>query len=134
MKNEHNEVQTENSQQYMWRGSHDPSLGVVSIWPGVLVDADDIQSGKLNEFFKNHYDIEIIPIGTVLTLPDKGDVSGETGGRSDFLFYVPHQFISKFAVPRFQIGVRWWEDIYFNEGQDIYPPELLEAFPNPTEV
>lgn len=124
----------DNDQQYMWRGSHDPSLGVVSIWPQVFISEEEVKSGKLADFFHKNFSIEIIPIGTVFTLPDKGDYSGETGGRSDFLFYVPHQFISRFAVPRFQLGIRWWEDVYFNEGEDIYPPKLLEAFPNPTEV
>ena len=128
------EENDDNDQQYMWRGSHDPSLGVVTLWPGVLISEEDVETGNLADFFHKNFSIEIIPIGTVHTLPDKGDYSGETGGRADFFFYVPSQYISQFAVPRFQMQMRWWEDVYFNDGEDIYPADFKEAFPNPVEV
>ena len=54
----------------------------------------------------------------------------DTGGRNDFFFYVNTADVPKFAIPRFHFGMRWWEDIYFNDGQDIYPPEFLAAYPN----
>ena len=55
---------------------------------------------------------------------------GRIPGRQDFFFFVKTTDVSKFAIKRFQFGMRWWEDVYFNDEQDIYPPEFLKAYPN----
>ena len=38
----------------------------------------------------------------------------------------------KFAIKRFQFGMRWWKDVYFNEMKHIswhiYPPEFRRAY------
>ena len=36
----------------------------------------------------------------------------------------------KFAVKRFTFGMRWWEDVYFNGGEGIYPIDFRRAYPN----
>ena len=30
---------------------------------------------------------------------------------------------------RFRFGMRWWEDVYFNDGEGIYPMEFRRAYP-----
>ena len=61
----------------------------------------------------------------VVTLPGQG---GE-GGRHDVFFYINSDEIERFAVPRLQYHIRWWEDIFFNNSEDIYPLAFREAHP-----
>lgn len=84
--------------------------------------------------FENHFlqelDVRIKYCTEVTTLPDKdkfGNDVPETGGRNDLFFYVHSEDVSKFAIPRFQYGIRWWEDIFYNKGENIYPEEFLAA-------
>ena len=71
-------------------------------------------------------------VGCVKTLPNKdeegNDVEG-TGGRTDFFFFVKGPGISAFMMRRFGAGMRWWEDVYFNKQESIYPPDFLSAYP-----
>ena len=106
--------------------------GVLTVWPGTIVEEGDEE--KVMQFFDKALGIEPVIVGCVRTLPDlehRGMEKPETGGRSDFFFYVKMEDISRFAVPRFQFGMRWWEDIFYNKGQDIYPEEFLLAYPDP---
>eukprot|EP00966_Prymnesium_polylepis_P318758 7361825-Prymnesium_polylepis.2 len=78
----------------------------------------------------------IVPtlVGCVTTLPDKDDQGfdvPDTCGRHDFFFYINTSDIPKFAIPLFRIGMRWWEDVYFNGGEDNYPADFLTAYPDP---
>lgn len=102
--------------------------GVLTLWPGTLVRKSDLNGPEgIHAFFQKAFDIQIIPVGCVETLPDKDDDG--TGGRIDFFFFVITNDVSKFALKRFQFGMRWWEDVYFNEGEDIYPVEFRIAYP-----
>lgn len=104
---------------------------ILTLWPGTPVHEKDLKD--LHRFFKEHFDIKVTPVGCVTTLPDT-DGSGEaidgTGGRHDFFFFVKAGDVSKFAVKRFEFGMRWWSDVYFNDEQDIYPSGFLEAYPD----
>jgi len=109
--------------------------GVLTVWPGTPVKESDLAGPEgVMAFFKNAFDIEITPVGCVETLPDTDadgvEIEG-TGGRHDFFFYVKTADVPKFAIKRFQFGMRWWEDIYFNEGEGIYPIEFRRAYPKP---
>jgi hypothetical protein len=70
----------------------------------------------------------------VQTLPDRdsdGNTIQETGGRNDVFFHVHSDDIAEFAVKRFSIGIRWWEDVVkYNDNSHLYTTEFLEA--NPT--
>ena len=106
--------------------------GVLTVWPGTIVEEGDEE--KVMQFFDKALGIEPVIVGCVKTLPDpehRDMENPKTGGRCDFFFYVKSEDISRFAVPRFQFRMRWWEDIYFNKGQDIYPQEFLLAYPDP---
>lgn len=99
------------------------------VWPGTIVKAEQIQ--EFNDFFKEEgFRVEYAE--SVTTLPDKEDgveVSG-TGGRTDVLFWINNEDVSKFAIWRFQFGIRWWEDVFFNNQQHIYSQEVLTKYPN----
>lgn len=103
--------------------------GVLTLMPATLVREEDKES--LEEFFKTEFNIKVTPVGCVYTLPDEGDTTGQTGGRCDYFFYVDSKDVPSFAVARFKFGMRWWEDIYFNEGENIYPIDFREAYPDP---
>jgi len=75
-------------------------------------------------------------VEVVVTLPDRdedGEPVPDTGGRDDLLFYVHDEDISKFAVPRLEYGIRWWEDALANFGEEIYPSDALKKYPNTWE-
>ena len=38
--------------------------------------------------------------------------------------------VPKFAMKRFSFGMRWWQDVYFNEHEHIYPLEFRRAYPS----
>ena len=120
--------------------SAEKGSGVLAVWPGTVVskeyyDKDNPQN--ILSFFEQSLGVEIKQIvGTVITLPDREHRDMEnppTGGRQDFFFYFQNQDIPKVAVPRLNMGIRWWEDVYFNRGEGIYPTEFREAFPDPVE-
>ena len=102
----------------------------LTLWPGTLVKRGELDD--LMSFFEDEFGIKPTPVGCVKTLPDKtphgNEVTG-TGGRCDFFFYVADADLPKFAVERFKHGMRWWEDVYFNNQQDIYPEDFRAAYP-----
>jgi hypothetical protein len=116
----------------MWKKITPPNSSVLTFWPGCIVRYRDIE--ELKEDFSKWFDIEPTPVGCVQTLPDKdsdgNDVPG-TGGRYDFFFFINAKDMHKFAIKRFEFGMRWWEDVFFNDQQDIYPPEFISAYPIP---
>ena len=77
------------------------------------------------KFFKDEMGVTVKFETQVKTLPDE---TGE-GGRNDLFFYIADKDISKFAVPRLRMGIRWWEDILGNGNGKLYPTEVLEKYP-----
>ena len=80
---------------------------------------------ELESFFKDEMGVEVCFETQVKTLPDE---TGE-GGRSDLFFYIADKDISKFAVPRMRMGIRWCEDVLGNGNGKLYPREILEKYP-----
>jgi len=65
-------------------------------------------------------------VGTVTTLPGNGG----SGGRTDVFLLVHRSDIPRVAVNRLRLGdVRWWEDIFYNIQQHIYPRDIIESYP-----
>ena len=85
------------------------------------------------EFFKDKLNTTPTIIGCVATIPSKnseGDDIPGTGGRVDLVFYVDGKDIPEFSGRRIEFGMRWWEDVYFNKQEDIYPSEFRAAYPD----
>ena len=106
------------------------------VWPGTVVGSENVK--KFEKMFKDDLGVRVKYAEEFETLPDldKDDnpVNG-TGGRNELLFYVHSDDVDRFAVPRLQMGIRWWEDAIApcNGGGRIYPVEILEKHPNTWE-
>ena len=83
---------------------------------------------QLESFFKDEMDVTVKFETEVKTLSDPGDLGMKTGGRNDIFFYIADDDIMKFAVPRLQMGIRWWEDVLGNGNGKLYPTEVLEKY------
>ena len=83
---------------------------------------------ELESFFKDEMGVTVKFETEVKTLPDPGDLGMKTGGRNDVFFYIADDDIMKFAVPRLQMGIRWWEDVLGNGNGKLYPTEVLEKY------
>ena len=83
---------------------------------------------ELETFFKIEMGVTVHFETEVKTLPDEPGCT-LTGGRNDLFFYIADDDIGKFAVPRLQMGIRWWEDVLGNGNGKLYPEEILEKYP-----
>tara|TARA_Y100000593_G_C4274752_1_gene319433 strand:- start:660 stop:1016 length:357 start_codon:yes stop_codon:yes gene_type:complete len=108
----------------------DKNYSQVCVWPGTILPEDQIEK-FVNYFADNGYRIQYLE--TVITEPDRnelGIIENETGGRHDVFFAIHNDDISKFAIPRLQMGIRWIEDVLDNEAREteysIYPERVKE--------
>ena len=98
------------------------------LWSGTVVGEDQVQSFEdhFKELgFRVKYEIE------VTTKPDieNGEVVDDTGGRNDLLFYIHDDDIGIFAVPRLNMGIRWWEDVVsYNDNSHLYTRKILNKY------
>ena len=100
------------------------------VWPGTVL-GDSIPQ-DLVDFFQDEMGVRIKYHTEVETLPDleNGKPVPDTGGRNDLFFFVHSDDAGKFAVPRLQMGIRWWEDvIVYNDNAHLYTPEFIAANP-----
>ena len=102
------------------------------VWPGTILG--DNTPADLETWFLENMNTRVKYHTEVQTLPDldsNGNPVPDTGGRNDVFFYVHSDDIANFAVPRLQLGIRWWDDVVkYNDNSHLYTPEFLEA--NPT--
>ena len=82
---------------------------------------------ELENFFKEQMGVTVKFETQVKTLPDTPKCT-ETGDRNDIFFYIADDDIGKFAVPRLQMGIRWWEDVLGNGASNLYTEEFLEKY------
>lgn len=102
------------------------------VWPGTLLEDSQIQD--FENFFLEEMGVRVKHEKTLQTNPDfdtNGRPVPETGGRSDVFFRIHDEDVNKFAIPRLNLGIRWWEDVIkYNEGNaHLYPQEFIEAHP-----
>ena len=100
------------------------------VWLGTVLG--DSTPKDLEDFFLNEMGVRVKYHTEVETLPDveNGKAVPDTGGRNDLFFFVHDEDIPKFAVPRLQMGIRWWEDvIVYNDNKHLYTDQFLEANP-----
>ncbi len=94
-----------------------------------------VTSGEENDFenfFLEEFNVRVKYEAQTLTNPDvdkNQNPISDTGGRNDLLFYIHKDDISKFAVKRFQFGIRWWEDVVkYNDNSHLYSEEILNKY------
>ena len=92
---------------------------------------DDKKRKEFLEIFKKHHFHRPKIVGVVITLSDK-DCNGKnvpnTGGRHDFFFFINNKDIERFSIWRFNYAMRWYEDIYFNHEENIYPISFRKKY------
>jgi hypothetical protein len=98
---------------------------IVCVWPGTLVE------GKIAEFEKfmmDEFGVRVQYLEEIKTNPDKkkGVPVPDTGDRNDVFFAIHMEDVGKFAMPRFQYGIRWLEDVIapYNHGAHLYPKRV----------
>jgi hypothetical protein len=98
----------------------------VCVWPGTLVGNSNIAG--FETYMLENLGTRVQYLEEVKTAPDfdNGFPVEDTGGRNDVLFAVHNDDIMKFAVPRFQYGMRWLEDVYGNGGGNLYPERIAK--------
>lgn len=103
----------------------------IVVWPATIVGEENVKD--FEKFIKDELGCRAKYITEVKTNPDQnedGSPVKDTGGRNDVLFYIHKDDVGKFAVPRFQFGMRWWEDVIkYNDGAYLYSEEILEKYP-----
>lgn len=97
----------------------------VCVWHGTIVGKSCAKD--FENWLKEEFNVRGVYCEEVLTLPTPGEEG--TGGRNDLFFRVHDEDVMKFAVPRLQIGIRWWEDVLNNGNEVLYPQETLEKYP-----
>lgn len=94
------------------------------VWHGTIVGKKKIT--EFVELMKSTFGVTVKYECEVTTLA--GD--GGKGGRNDLFFFIDSKDIGKFAVPRLEYGIRWWEDVLGNERERIYPSDIYAKYPN----
>ena len=103
-----------------------PGFEQVCVWPGTLVGPDSV--AEFEAFMLDNLGTRVQYLEEVKTYADyeNGIAVEDTGERNDVFFAVHTDDIMKFAVPRFQYGMRWIEDVYGNGGGSLYPERIEE--------
>jgi hypothetical protein len=101
----------------------------------VVIQGLDFKEDDKKDFlaiFKRHHFHKPKILGVITTLPSK-DVNGKTiegtGGRKDFFFFINNKDIGRFSIWRLNYSMRWWEDIFYNHEEEIYPLEFRKKYP-----
>ena len=97
----------------------------VCVWEGTIVGKEEIQN--FEKWISDEFGVRVKYCEEVNTLPTP-DEEG-TGGRNDLFFRIHDEDVTKFAVPRLLVGIRWWEDVLGNGNGVLYPQETLEKYP-----
>jgi len=96
----------------------------VCVWEGTTVGSD--KKDEFIDFLQDEFKVRGQYLEEILTLPDD---TPNSGGRSDLFFSIHKEDVEKFAVPRFQFGIRWIEDVLDNQerrGNLLYDDRVKE--------
>ena len=98
---------------------------------GLALGAENVK--EFEQIIETRTGCRVMFLMEVVTNPDLDENRNpvpNTGGRTDVLFYVHDDDMTKFAVPRLQLGIRWWEDVVkYNDNSHLYSKEVLAAYP-----
>jgi len=100
----------------------------VVVWPGTVLEAEQVPEFK--QWIMDEFRTRAQFLETILTAPDirNGAPVEGTGGRSDLFFAIHKDDVGKFAIPRFDYGMRWVEDMVasINGGCVLWPERIKE--------
>ena len=115
-------------------GKRSPEYSQIMLWEHTAVSPADASVAA--DFVKEVTGAQhpVVFVGVVRTLPGLGG----PGGRPDAMFLIHVEDIACVAVGRFRAmaqggrefgNMRWWEDVFYNGQQHIYPEAFREAYP-----
>lgn len=95
----------------------------VCVWPGRTLNGASlthvlfVETGARVQFLEE-----------ILTNPDlkSGRPVRGTGNRTDIFFAVHPDDVHSFATARLKFGIRWIEDVFFNDQGYLYPERVAE--------
>ena len=99
------------------------------VWEGTVVGPNKIK--EFEDWILGEFKTRIKYSEEIKTKPDMDDNNNpvpKTGERNDLFFYCHYEDLSKFAVPRLSVGIRWWEDVLGNGNGKLYPDKILEKY------
>lgn len=106
-----------------------PGFTQVCVWPGTLLNSGEADIQDFTDFFLNEMGVRIQYLEQIETNPTPGQET-TTGGRNDVFFALHNDDIDKFVIPKLKLGIRWIEDVYFNENGYLYP-DRIRGYCNP---
>lgn len=98
----------------------------VCVWPATVVGKEQV--AEFEQFMLNELGARVQYLEEIATAPDTSNgypVEG-TGGRNDVFFAVHTDDIAGFAIKRLMMGIRWLEDVYGNNGGNLYPQRCVD--------
>lgn len=107
----------------------DNNFRQVCVWPGTIVESNPEGIAEFESGMNEMFGIRVKFSECIYTYPDfggDGNPVPDTGGRCDLFFFIHNEDISKFAIPRFNYGIRWIEDVYGNDQGYLYPERVKE--------
>ena len=96
-----------------------PNYDQLCVLRGVTDELDE-----LKPLLEQEFNIRVLMAEAFETLPDN---SGP-GGRREVLFWVHNDDVMRFAIPRLQYGISWWED-YLSNNRALIPSRVRNAYP-----
>jgi hypothetical protein len=98
------------------------------VWPGTIVGQDSIE--EFESVMEKEFGVRVKYAEEVITNPDPGETIEQSGGRTDLFFWLHDEDVSKWAIQRLQLGIRWWEDVIsYNDNSYLYPQEVIDRYP-----
>ncbi len=98
------------------------------VWPGTIVGQDSIE--EFESVMEKEFGVRVKYAEEVITNPDPGETIEQSGGRTDLFFWLHDEDVSKWAIQRLQLGIRWWEDVIsYNDNSYLYPQEVIDKYP-----
>jgi len=86
------------------------------VWPATIVGKDNVQA--FNDFMRDEFGVRSA-YECEVELAD---------GRNDLLFFIHNDDVMKFAVKRLEYGIRWWEDVFYNNQESQYPHHITQKY------
>lgn len=103
----------------------DENFKQLCVWHGVTIE--DGEEQDFVKYFEENFEVRVK--FAEMTITNSSMERNEEGGRPDILFYIHDDDVLKFAEPRLEVGIRWWEDVvFYNDNAYLYSDDILEKY------
>lgn len=102
----------------------------VCVWPGTIVGAEEVT--KFEQFMLDNFDVRVQYLEEIYIIPGKRftqAAASKKDGSCELFFAVHDADVTKFAIPRLSVGIRWVEDVLSKgNGQAKCYPEHTKLY------